>query len=105
VDRLTAADLGQHLIEYLVESEFDIGRSSFLDETRGRMQGGIGHAFGYVYRRIMTDKIYPIIPISVNTYFPPNQVPPQRAYRLGWAIRDAVRAWPRQPPLGPFAPA
>src|SRR5690606_6035846 len=41
----------------------------------------------------MTEKTYPIIPISINTYYPPNQILPQRAYRLGKAVRDAVESW------------
>jgi 3-O-methylgallate 3,4-dioxygenase len=91
-----ASGLGQHLIEYLVESEFDVGRSSFLDETRGRMQGGIGHAFGYVYHRLMTGKVIPTVPIMLNTYYPPNQPTPKRCYDLGRAIRGAVEAWPEK---------
>ena len=36
-DRTVPTDsrLGRHLIEYLVESEFDVGRSNFLDPNRG----------------------------------------------------------------------
>src|SRR5687768_10359672 len=54
----THAALGKHLIEYLVEAEFDVGRSSFLDPNRGgRSQGGIGHAFGFVYHRLMQKQV------------------------------------------------
>jgi hypothetical protein len=88
-DYPVAQPFAQRLIGDLIEAGFDIGHSQYY-----RSGQGMSHAFGYVYRRIMTETIYPIIPISVNTYFPPNQVPPTRAYRLGRAIRDAVRAWP-----------
>jgi hypothetical protein len=91
-----ASGLGKHIIEFLVESEFDVGRSSFLDDTRGRMQGGIGHAFGYVYHRLMTGKVIPTVPIMLNTYYPPNQPTPKRCYDLGRAIRNAVEAWPEK---------
>jgi len=69
----THAALGRHLIEYLTESEFDIGTSNFLDPSKGgASRGGIGHAFGYVYHRLMTGKLIPALPFMVNTYYPPN---------------------------------
>ena len=91
-----ASALGKHLIEHLVEAEFDIGRSNFLDPNRGRAGGGIGHAFGFVYHRLMTGKIIPAVPIMVNTYYPPNQPTPKRCYDLGRALRSAVEAWPQK---------
>ena len=52
----TDSPLGLHIINSLMDAEFDVGSSRFLDPTRGRgEQGGIGHAFGYVYNRLMTD--------------------------------------------------
>jgi hypothetical protein len=91
----TSSELGRHIIEYLVESEFDVGRSSFLDGSKGgRANGGIGHAFGYVYHRLMTGKVIPTVPIMLNTYYPPNQPTPKRCYDLGRALRNAIEAWP-----------
>src|SRR5262245_8524724 len=90
----TDSKLGRHLIESLVESEFDVGRSSHLDPMRGRAEGGIGHAFGFVYHRLMGDRIIPTVPIMLNTYYPPNQPTPKRCYDLGRAIRQAIEAWP-----------
>ncbi len=90
----TASALGRHMIEYLVESDFDIGRSNYLDPNRGRAGGGIGHAFGYVYHRLMGERLIPTVPIMVNTYYPPNQPTPKRCYELGRAIRNAIEAWP-----------
>ena len=100
----THSALGRHLIEYLVEAEFDVGCSKFLDPGRGgRSQGGIGHAFGYVYHRIMIDKLLPTVPIMLNTYYPPNQPTPKRCYSLGRALRDAVEAWPTTARVGVLA--
>lgn len=100
----THAALGQHLIEFLVEAEFDVGRSSFLDPKRGgRSQGGIGHAFGYVYHRLIQEKVIPTVPIMVNTYYPPNQPTPKRCYDLGRALRRAIEAWPVNARVGILA--
>ena len=96
--------LGQHMIEYLIESEFDVGTSKFLNPDKGgASQGGIGHAFGYVYHRLMTDKLIPALPFMVNTYYPPNQPTPKRCYDLGRAIRNAIEAWPVQARVGILA--
>jgi Catalytic LigB subunit of aromatic ring-opening dioxygenase len=88
----THSALGRHLIEYLVEAEFDVGRSSFLEG--GRADGGIGHAFSYVYHRLMTGEVIPTVPIMVNTYYPPNQPTPKRCYDFGRTLRSAIEAWP-----------
>jgi len=100
----THSALGRHLIEYLVEAEFDVGRSSFLDPNRGgRAKGGIGHAFGFIYHRIMSQEVIPAVPIMVNTYYPPNQPTPRRCYDLGRALKSAIEAWPAQARVGIMA--
>jgi 3-O-methylgallate 3,4-dioxygenase len=100
----TDSDLGRHLIEYLVEAEFDVGRSSFLDPNRGgRAKGGIGHAFGYVYHRLMNEGLIPTVPVMLNTYYPPNQPTPKRCYDLGRAIKNAIEAWPNKKRVGILA--
>jgi len=100
----TRSDLGHQIIQHLVESEFDVGISKFLDPDRGgRAEGGIGHAFGYVYHRLMTKGTIPTVPIMLNTYYPPNQPTPKRCYDLGRAIRNAVEAWPTKARVGILA--
>jgi 3-O-methylgallate 3,4-dioxygenase len=88
----TDGKLGRHIIEYMVEADFDVGRSSFLEG--GRANGGIGHAFSYVYHRLMTEQVIPTIPIMVNTYYPPNQPTPKRCYDFGRTLRSAIESWP-----------
>jgi hypothetical protein len=80
--------LAMHLIESLTEQEFEVTRCSQLRDSVG-----IGHAFSFLYRRMWTDCDVPIVPIMVNTYYPPNQPTPSRCYRLGQAVRQAVEAW------------
>mgnify|MGYP001595930076 FL=1 len=100
----TRSDLGRHLIEYLIEDEFDVGSSSFLDPNRGgRAKGGIGHAFAYVYNRIMIEGIIPTVPVMLNTYYPPNQPTPKRCFDLGRSIKSAIEAWPKKARVGILA--
>ena len=97
----THSELGRHLIEYLVEAEFDVGSSKYLDYDKGgRSRGGVGHAFGFVYHRIMTDALIPTVPIMVNTYYPPNQPTPKRSYDFGRLLRSAIEAWPVKARVG-----
>jgi hypothetical protein len=86
------AKLARHLIDELIDREFDIAASSEVPEGMGE-----GHAIGFVHRRVMQDvpqKMVPIVPVCINTYFPPNQPTPRRCYKLGQAIRAAVESYP-----------
>ena len=81
--------LAQHLVGHLVESEFDVSVAQDLPEGQGE-----GHAFGFVHRRLLEGAELPVVPVFLNTYYPPNQPTPRRCHRLGRALRDAVRSFP-----------
>lgn len=87
-DYPVCADLARHLIETLVDNRFDVAHSK-----RYREGQGMGHAFAFVYCRLMDERIIPTVPIHINTYFPPNQITPERCYELGTAVRRAVESW------------
>ncbi|HZD90906.1 MAG TPA: extradiol ring-cleavage dioxygenase [Pseudolabrys sp.] len=83
-----ASKLGLHLIESLIDQGFDISHSKTLSKEHGE-----GHAFGFVHRRMMGDHdVIPIVPLALNTYFPPNQPRPRRCFELGRALRKAVQS-------------
>jgi hypothetical protein len=84
-----ASEFARRLIGDLMDRDFDPAHSKYYLPEQG-----MSHSYGYVYRRIMTDKVYPIIPVNINTYYPPNQITPQRAFAVGQAIREAVESWP-----------
>jgi 3-O-methylgallate 3,4-dioxygenase len=46
-----------------------------------------------VRRRIMQKKMVPILPVTINTYFPPNQPTAARCYAFGKALRRAIESW------------
>jgi len=80
------AALAVHLIEALSEAGFDIAGSRSLRPGEGE-----GHAMAYVHRHVMdAGTPVPIVPVFLNTYFPPNQPSPRRCYKLGQAVRRAV---------------
>ena len=84
------AALGRHLVETLTHQfEFDVAHVRVQPR-----HSPFGHAWSFVHQRLMGDRVRPIVPIMLNTYYPPNQPTPKRCYQLGRAIRQAVEAWP-----------
>jgi aromatic ring-opening dioxygenase catalytic subunit (LigB family) len=61
--------------------------------TRQAQGRTVGHAFTFVRRRIMQPKMSPILPVAINTYFPPNQPTAARCYAFGKALRRAIESW------------
>jgi aromatic ring-opening dioxygenase catalytic subunit (LigB family) len=77
--------LGLDLVRSLVDDGFDI--TSVATVPAGR---GFGHAFGFVTRRILRGQPIPVIPIFLNTYYPPNQPTPARCYEFGQGLERAI---------------
>jgi Catalytic LigB subunit of aromatic ring-opening dioxygenase len=87
--------LALHLIASLVDREFDPVASDALPNGKGE-----GHAFAFVRKRLMADEALPVVPVLINTYFPPNQPTPRRCYKLGQAICEAVESYPGDARIG-----
>jgi Catalytic LigB subunit of aromatic ring-opening dioxygenase len=81
-----ARELALHLINSLMEADFDIAFAERLAKPRGE-----GHAFGFVHRRLMGANVVPIVPLVVNTYYPPNQPRPRRCFHLGRMLGNGVK--------------
>ena len=79
--------LGKHIIETAIRDEFDVAAMTKLpiDETP--------HAFGFVYRQIMSDRVVPSVPVVLNTFYPPNQPTAKRCYEFGKSILRAIESW------------
>ena len=110
VDYPVDAKLGEYLIESLCENDFDIASTRYLKDTYGGSIGpstwyldhkrstgqrrfGLPHAFAFPVVRWFDGQMPPIVPITINTCYPPNWISPRRAYDLGVAVRQAVQAW------------
>ena len=81
-------EMADHLISSLVEQGFDVACSNQL-----RAEVGLGHAFSFIYRKLLPAGNIPMVPITLNTLYPPNQPPPPRCYAFGQALRAAIEAW------------
>jgi 3-O-methylgallate 3,4-dioxygenase len=85
-------ELAHAIIEQAIADEFDVAVSA-KQRADGRGTIGVGHAVGFVYRRIVKDRPVPVIPILLNTYFPPNRPTARRCYRFGQSIGRAIAGW------------
>lgn len=89
-DYRVADGLSSDLLGGLMEAGFDVAWSrSTRDEQ------GLGHAFGRALKFVMPDKQSAILPLMVNTYFPPAPSA-KRCLQLGHAIRAVVDALPSE---------
>src|SRR6185437_14863705 len=92
------AKLANHLTSALIDREFDVASANALPEGEGE-----GHAFAFVHKRLMDGAANPVVPVFLNTYYPPNQPSPRRCHRLGQELRRAVESLPRDARVGVIA--
>ena len=81
-------DLALKIIETMMRSRFEVGAASGLAQGLGE-----NHAVGFIRQRLMPDKAVPVVPILINTFFPPNQPLPERCYEFGQVLRNAIESW------------
>jgi hypothetical protein len=88
----TLPGLGRRIIERAIHDGFDVAQLTRL--TTGEIgSNAVPHAWGFVYRRIMRDKVAPHVPVFVNTFYPPNQPTAARCFNFGRTIGRAISSW------------
>lgn len=86
----TRPDLARAFIDTLISSGFDVAIQNGVPEPE---KTGFGHAYGFVVMRLMGERPIPIVPVILNTYYPPNQPTPARCYDMGVALRAAIESF------------
>ncbi len=81
--------LSAHIAARLTGDDFDL--TVFERQPAGR---SLGHAFTFPRYRLGLAKDTPIVPVFLNTYYPPNVPSATRCHQLGRALRRAVESWP-----------
>jgi OH-DDVA oxygenase len=89
------SDLATHLVSQVVHDDFDVA-SIGEQPTDGDVLRQLGHSYGFVYRRILKGHPVPLIPVIVNTFYPPNQPTPARCLAFGRALGCAISSWSGQ---------
>jgi 3-O-methylgallate 3,4-dioxygenase len=89
------------MIENVVADGFDVAALTQL--PYGPLGNSVGHAYGFIYRRLMRDSVIPNIPVFINTYYPPNQPTAGRCFDFGRSLAHAISSWPEDRTVCIFA--
>ena len=85
----TDSNLGRHIIETLMDNEFDVAQCT--EQPGGR---SIGHAHTFIRRRLLKNKpMIQMVPVMVNTFYQPNVPSPKRSYEFGRVLKEAIESW------------
>jgi 3-O-methylgallate 3,4-dioxygenase len=93
-----AEALARRLIDMLMENDFDVSTACCLPEGRGE-----SHSIAFIHTQLLRNQPVPIVPVFLNTYFPPNQPTPARCYAVGEMIAAAIAALPGDMRVGVVA--
>ncbi len=86
-----APEVAMALIDAMIARGVDLGLAGQVHDPRQR---GFGHAFGFVIHRLMRGAATPVLPLMINTYFPPNVPRPGRCWDIGVALGEAIAELP-----------
>ncbi|HEV8725149.1 MAG TPA: hypothetical protein VGW77_31420 [Candidatus Binatia bacterium] len=82
------AKMAEALVNGLMNAGFD---PSYSKKTR--YEGGLGHAFARVLKFLSPQAHHAVVPVMVNTYYPPAPSA-QRCVNFGRALADVLRRFP-----------
>jgi Catalytic LigB subunit of aromatic ring-opening dioxygenase len=97
-----ASNLALHLVDALLDQEFDISEGSQFPQVDGH-DHGVPHAFGFLYRRIMLDHPPPSVPVFLNAGIPHNVPKIRRCLKFGPALVKAIESWKEDANVAVFA--
>lgn len=86
-----APNFAEFLICEMIERDVDVGAARTVPDPE---KYGFGHAFGFVVKRLFRERAIPMVPVLLNTYFPPNAMTPKRCYDVGIQLRKAIESYP-----------
>jgi hypothetical protein len=79
----------QEVIQGLLDRDVDVAAASHVEEPS---KAGFGHAYGFIVKRLMRGRAIPVLPILLNTYFPPNVMSARRCHDIGRALRATIES-------------
>lgn len=86
-----APELARDMVKGLILQGVDVAVSDSVPDPSRR---AFGHAYGFIYRRLMKRLRVPMLPVLLNTYFPPNNPTSGRCFQIGTAIAHALASSP-----------
>ena len=86
-----SAGFARRIVESLIDQSIDVAIATEVPEPE---KFGFGHAFGFPIKRLFGGRSIPVLPVMLNTYFPPNVPSAARCLEIGRALRTAIEAVP-----------
>jgi 3-O-methylgallate 3,4-dioxygenase len=79
----------RELIEGFIDHDIDVAASAQIEKP---LESGFGHGIGFVETRIFGAKKFPVIPLLINTYYPPNAPRASRCHDIGRVLRRCIES-------------
>lgn len=95
-----APEMARALVDGLIARGVEV---SIASEVLDPHEAGFGHAYGFVMDRLVGEREIPMLPVLLNTYFPPNVPRPARCYEIGTMIAEVVESLPGDQRVGVIA--
>jgi len=86
-----APAFAMELIQGLMDESFDVATCGHVEEPR---KAAFGHAYGFIVKRLFRGRAIPVVPVLLNTYYPPNVPTAARSHDLGQALARIIAASP-----------
>jgi len=90
-----AAGLAKHLAGALSDMDHTVDHADSFPNEGSAWSAGMPHAYGFIYRNIMHDRVIPHVPFFINTFFPPTQPSAAECVSLGDRLRAAIESYPK----------
>ena len=82
-------EFARELIEGFIDHDIDVAAAAQIEKP---LDSGFGHGIGFVETRIFGAKKIPVIPLLINTYYPPNAPRPSRCHDIGRVLRRCIES-------------
>jgi len=84
-----APQLALEVIQGLLDRDVDVAVSARVEDAT---KAGFGHAYGFIVNRLFRGRRIPVLPVLLNTYYPPNVPSASRCHAIGRALKGAIEA-------------
>lgn len=81
------------LVSGLLDQDVDVATVAGIPDPA---KAGFGHAYGFIVQRLFDGQRIPVVPLLLNTYYPPNVPSARRVWRMGEALAQAIARSPAQ---------
>jgi hypothetical protein len=85
------AQFALELIRGLIYEDVDIAAAAKVEDP---LKAGFGHAYGFIIERLFRGRAIPVVPVLLNTYYPPNAPTARRCYDIGVKLARIIERSP-----------